>query len=50
MKATAPTGHYTLEEMENIISALFDHVDCQLIMAFIFLGIRKGEIPRLAVG
>ncbi|HEY6768006.1 MAG TPA: tyrosine-type recombinase/integrase [Candidatus Sulfotelmatobacter sp.] len=42
------TRSYTLEEMENIISALVDHVDCQLIMALsFFLGLRKGEIQAL---
>jgi integrase len=41
--------HYTFEEAENIISALVDHLDCQLIMAFAcFLGLRPSEIaaPR----
>jgi hypothetical protein len=32
-KAPAPTKHCTLEEIENIISALVNHVECQLIMA-----------------
>jgi len=42
------TQHYTLEEAENIISALVDHVDCQLIMALsCFLGLRPGEIAGL---
>ncbi len=42
------TQHYTLEEIENIISALVDHVDAQLIMALaFFLGLRKGEIQGL---
>jgi integrase len=42
------TKHYTLEEIENIISALVDHVECQLIMALcFFLGLRKGEIQGL---
>src|ERR1700688_4367953 len=42
------TEHYTLEEIENIISALVDYVDCQLIMALtFFLGLRKGEIAGL---
>jgi integrase len=46
--APAATKHYTLEEIENIISALVDHVDCQLIMALsYFLGLRKGEITCL---
>jgi integrase len=43
-----PTKHYTLEEAENIISALVDHVDCQLIMALsCFLALRPGEIAAL---
>jgi len=42
------TEHYTLEEAENIISALVAHVDCQLIMALsCFLGLRRGEIAAL---
>ena len=43
-----PTEHYTLEEIENIITALIDHVDCQLIMALcFFVGLRKGEVQGL---
>ena len=50
-KAPEETKHYTLEEIENIISALVDHVDCQLIMALaFFLGLRKGEIQGLQWG
>ncbi len=42
------TQHYTLEEAENIISALVDHLDCQLVMALsCFLGLRPGEIAAL---
>ena len=42
------TQHYTLEEAENIISALVDHVDAQLVMALsCFLGLRPGEIAAL---
>jgi integrase len=42
------TEHYTLEEAENIISALVDHVDCQLIMSLsCFLGLRRGEVAGL---
>ena len=45
---SAPTPHYTVEEAENIISALVDRVDCQLIMALAcFLGLRPGEIAAL---
>jgi integrase len=42
------TKSYTLEEIENVISALVDYVECQLIMALaFFLGLRKGEIACL---
>jgi integrase len=42
------TQHYTLSEAEDIISALVDHVDCQLIMALAcFLGLRPNEIAAL---
>jgi integrase len=42
------TKSYTLEEIEDVISALVDHVQCQLIMALaFFLGLRKGEIACL---
>jgi len=42
------TEHYTLEEAENIISALVDHVDAQLVMALsCFLGLRPGELASL---
>ncbi len=48
VKAPGKTPHYTLEEAENVISALVDHVDCQLIMALAcFLGLRPGEIAAL---
>jgi integrase len=47
-KAPKDTAHYTLEEAENIISALVDHVDCQAIMALAcFTGLRPGEIQGL---
>jgi integrase len=43
-----PTEHYTWEEAENIITALVDHVECQLIVALAcFLGLRPGEIEGL---
>jgi integrase len=49
-KDPEPTGWYTLQEAEDIISALVDHVDCQLIMALsCFLGLRPGEIAALKV-
>lgn len=42
------TLHYTLEQAENMISALVDHVDCQLILALAcFQGLRPGEIAGL---
>jgi len=42
------TKHYTLEEAENIVSALKDDVECQLIMALsCFLGLRPSEIVGL---
>jgi integrase len=45
---SAATKHYTLAEVEDIISALVDHVDCQLVMALAcFLGLRPGEIAAL---
>jgi integrase len=43
-----PTEHYNWEETKNIIAALVDHVDCQLIVALAcFLGLRPGEIAGL---
>ena len=42
------TKAYTLEEMENVITALVDRVDAQLVMALSFFGgLRKGEIQGL---
>jgi integrase len=42
------TQHYTLAEAEDIISALVDHVDCQLVLALsCFLGLRPGEVAGL---
>jgi integrase len=47
-KEPGDTAHYTLQEAEDIISALVDHVDCQLIVALaFFLGLRPGEIQGL---
>lgn len=47
-KTPGETKHYTLEEAENIISALIEHVNCQLIVALaFFLGLRPGEIQGL---
>jgi integrase len=43
-----PTSHYTLEEAENIISALVDYVECQLMIALsFFAGLRPSEIAGL---
>jgi integrase len=43
-----PTAHYTLEEAENIISALVERVDCQLMIALsFFVGLRPSEIAGL---
>ena len=48
VKPPKGTAHYTLEEAENIISALVDHVDAQLAVALsFFLGLRPGEIAAL---
>jgi len=45
------TGSYTLEEVENIISLLVDHVECQLILCLAFFaGLRKSEIAALQWG
>ena len=47
-KETEPTGHYTMEEAENIISALVEHVDAQFVMTLsCFLGLHPGEIAAL---
>ncbi len=46
--APKDTDHYTLEEAENIISALVDHADCQAVLALAcFAGLRPGEIQGL---
>lgn len=42
------TEAYSQEEIEDVITALVDRVDCQLIMALsFFAGLRKGEIAGL---
>jgi integrase len=49
-ESTAPsnTPHYTWEEAENVISALVERVDCQLVMALAcFAGLRPNEIAAL---
>ena len=46
-----PTEHYTMEEAENLISALVDHVDAQLVLALsCFLGLGPAEIAGLQWG
>lgn len=38
------TQHYTLEESENLVSALIEHIDAQLFLALCcFLGLRPSE-------
>lgn len=45
---SARTPHYTWEEAENIIFALVDRIDCQLIMSLAcFLALRPNEIAPL---
>ena len=42
------TEHYSLEEAEDLISALVDHVDAQLMLSLgFFLGLRPSEIRGL---
>ena len=48
VKPPKGTEHYTLEEVENIISALVDHVDAQLVVALsFFVGLRPSEIAAV---
>jgi integrase len=43
-----PTPHYTWGEAEDVISALVDRVDCQLVLALAcFVGLRPNEIAAL---
>jgi integrase len=50
-KDSDPTGHYTMEEAENLVSALVDHVDGQLVLALAcFLGLGPAEISGLQWG
>ena len=50
-KDSAPTEHYTMEEAENLISALVGHVDAQLVLALsCFLGLGPAEIAGLQWG
>ena len=45
------TKHYTIEEAENLIAALIDHVDAQLVLALAcFLGLGPAEIGGLQWG
>jgi integrase len=42
------TEHYTLAEVEDLISSLVEHVDAQLVMALAcFLGLRPGELAAV---
>jgi len=50
-KETKTTEHYTMEEAENLISALVDHADAQLVLALsCFLGLGPAEIAGLQWG
>lgn len=50
-KETKATEHYTMEEAEDLISALVDHVDAQLVIALsCFLGLGPAEISGLRWG
>ncbi len=47
-KETKTTEHYTMEEAENLITTLVDHVDAQLVIALpCFLGLGPAEIAGL---
>src|SRR5260370_24213700 len=50
-KETKATEHYTMEEAENLITTLVDHVDAQLVIALsCFLGLGPAEISGLQWG
>jgi len=50
-KETKATEHYTMEEAENLISLLVDHVDAQLVISLsCFLGLGPAEIAGLQWG
>jgi integrase len=50
-KETKTTEHYTMEEAENLITALVDHVDAQLVIALsCFLGLGPAEVAGLQWG
>jgi integrase len=47
-KAPERTKHYTLEDAENMVAALVDHVDAQLVLVLAcFLGLGPAEIAGL---
>jgi integrase len=49
--APKDTPHYTLEQVEDMISALVDHPDCLAVLALAcFVGLRPGEIQGLQWG
>jgi integrase len=51
IRDTEGTAHYTLEEAENLINALVDRTDAQLVMALAFYeGLRPSEIVALQWG
>jgi integrase len=48
LKSAPPTSHYTLEEAENIVTALVSRVDAQAVFSLaFFLGLRPSEISGL---
>jgi integrase len=50
-KESKATEHYTMEEAEDLISVLVDHVDAQLVLALAcFLGLGPAEIAGLQWG
>jgi integrase len=50
-KESKPTEHYTMEEAENLITSLVDHVDAQLVIALsCFLGLGPAEVAGLQWG
>jgi len=50
-KESKAAKHYTMEEAENLISTLVDHVDAQLVLALsCFLGLGPAEIAGLQWG
>jgi integrase len=50
-KESKPTEHYTMEEAGNLMTALVDHVDAQLVIALsCFLGLGPAEVAGLQWG